>query len=263
MFFQLAMDKHIGQANHSSAVMLAVDIKRTYKSLSKVATHAHLQRLYQALGVSRGTPRFTEMMENTRKRFPHGMTLEDFHNEAESFVPTLDRKRGKGTITIRDTHSLRCTPHHVKLPQSTAETAVGTAMHRYHSHATTSVIKIPIPVHLPKKDPSACAQYCSHRRVFPPTHVEMEAELHEAFNVYDRDNSGHINAVELMTMLSTAGSLMTEEQAQRVIDVFDRDGDGHIDFDEFCEILDAGIVSWRFRTGYRVIFAMGGPGSGA
>eukprot|EP01134_Creolimax_fragrantissima_P004991 CFRG4991T1 len=91
---------------------------------------------------------------------------------------------------------------------------------------------------------------------------DMESELHEAFNVYDRDNSGHINAYELLTMLSTAGSDMTLEQAQRVIDVFDKNGDGGIDFDEFVSVLAAGIVSWRFRTGYRVIFAMGGPGSG-
>jgi hypothetical protein len=52
-----------------------------------------------------------------------------------------------------------------------------------------------------------------------------------------------------MTMLSTTGSQLTLEQARRIIDIFDENGDQEIDFEEFCNLLDEGVISWRFRTG--------------
>eukprot|EP00123_Amoebidium_parasiticum_P017162 comp23737_c0_seq1/m.40948 comp23737_c0_seq1/g.40948 ORF comp23737_c0_seq1/g.40948 comp23737_c0_seq1/m.40948 type:complete len:409 (-) comp23737_c0_seq1:262-1488(-) len=92
--------------------------------------------------------------------------------------------------------------------------------------------------------------------------TKAEEELKAAFDVYDRDGSGSIDPHELVSMLSTCGTSMTEKEALRIIKLFDRNGDGEIDFDEFCSLLDEGVISWRFRTGYRVVFVMGGPGSG-
>ena len=53
-------------------------------------------------------------------------------------------------------------------------------------------------------------------------------------------------------------SALSEEEAQTLIDSIDIDGDGDINFSEFVQMINDGVIGWRFRTGYRVVFLMGG-----
>jgi Ca2+-binding EF-hand superfamily protein len=87
-------------------------------------------------------------------------------------------------------------------------------------------------------------------------------EIQKVFELFDRDGSGEIDSRELASVLNTFGSLLTEDDAKGLIKVADRDNNGKISFKEFCLLIKDGLVGWRLRTGYRVIFLIGGPGSG-
>ncbi|KAL8166304.1 hypothetical protein V2J09_007803 [Rumex salicifolius] len=64
-------------------------------------------------------------------------------------------------------------------------------------------------------------------------------DIKEAFELYDTDNSGYIDAKELHVAMSALGSEMTEEQINQLIADADEDGNGVLDFDEFCYIMTA------------------------
>jgi calmodulin len=58
---------------------------------------------------------------------------------------------------------------------------------------------------------------------------DVEKELRQAFNVFDRDNSGTISAAELRNVLSSLGENLTDEQIDEMIRSADKDGNGSID----------------------------------
>ncbi|KAF5477052.1 hypothetical protein F2P56_003731 [Juglans regia] len=65
-------------------------------------------------------------------------------------------------------------------------------------------------------------------------------EVKEAFDMFDENNDGFIDAGELEKVLSTLGILdhLEADQCQRMISVFDENADGRIDFNEFVKLLE-------------------------
>jgi len=63
------------------------------------------------------------------------------------------------------------------------------------------------------------------------------AELQAAFDVLDRDGSGHVTEDELLLMLWGMGQRMDEGQLKGAIKGADKNGDGQVNFNEFLALL--------------------------
>ncbi|KAL8124576.1 putative calcium-binding protein CML45 [Apium graveolens] len=72
---------------------------------------------------------------------------------------------------------------------------------------------------------------------------EKEASLDEvkdAFDVFDDNHDGFIDAIELQKVVRALGLNENSEMenCKRMISVFDENGDGRIDFEEFVKLMD-------------------------
>ncbi|KAF8725514.1 hypothetical protein HU200_020044 [Digitaria exilis] len=67
-----------------------------------------------------------------------------------------------------------------------------------------------------------------------------EAELREAFRMYDADSNGLISAHELHRVLRQLGDKCSVADCSRMIRSVDADGDGSVNFDEFKKMMGAG-----------------------
>ncbi|KAF9599955.1 hypothetical protein IFM89_001990 [Coptis chinensis] len=70
---------------------------------------------------------------------------------------------------------------------------------------------------------------------------QKRQEIREAFELFDTDGSGTIDAKELNVAMRALGFEMTEEQIAQMITDVDKDGSGAIDFDEFVHMMTAKI----------------------
>ncbi|KAB1214717.1 Caltractin [Morella rubra] len=66
---------------------------------------------------------------------------------------------------------------------------------------------------------------------------QKKQEIKEAFELFDIDGSGTIDAKELNVAMRALGFEMTEEQINQMIADVDKDGSGAIDFDEFVYMM--------------------------
>ena len=64
-----------------------------------------------------------------------------------------------------------------------------------------------------------------------------ERKMREAFDLFDIDGGGTINATELGTVMRALGAEPTEEMLENMITAVDADGSGEIDFDEFVKLM--------------------------
>ncbi|KAB2088437.1 hypothetical protein E1A91_A04G186600v1 [Gossypium mustelinum] len=65
-------------------------------------------------------------------------------------------------------------------------------------------------------------------------------EIKEAFDVFDDNKDGFIDATELQRVLiclGVRGKMVTVEECKRMIRVADEDGDGRVDFNEFLKFM--------------------------
>merc|ERR1712215_511230 len=67
--------------------------------------------------------------------------------------------------------------------------------------------------------------------------VDEEAELREAFKIFDRDNDGFISMKELKKVASMLGTMLTKEELDEFMAEADADGNGKLDYDEFVKML--------------------------
>uniref|UniRef100_A0A0E0AMR4 EF-hand domain-containing protein n=1 Tax=Oryza glumipatula TaxID=40148 RepID=A0A0E0AMR4_9ORYZ len=70
---------------------------------------------------------------------------------------------------------------------------------------------------------------------------QKRQEIKEAFDLFDTDNSGTIDAKELNVAMRALGFEMTEEQINQMIADVDKDGSGSIDYEEFEHMMTAKI----------------------
>lgn len=68
-------------------------------------------------------------------------------------------------------------------------------------------------------------------------------EVREAFGVFDENNDGYVDAMELKRVMSSLGMEegMSEQECQRMIMAFDDDADGRIDFGEFVKLIQENV----------------------
>ncbi|TVU29350.1 hypothetical protein EJB05_20913, partial [Eragrostis curvula] len=72
---------------------------------------------------------------------------------------------------------------------------------------------------------------------------EEEADMREAFNVFDRNGDGFITVDELRAVLASLGMKQggrEQDDCDHMIGQVDRDGDGRVDFAEFKEMMRGG-----------------------
>uniref|UniRef100_A0A0A9EMN7 EF-hand domain-containing protein n=1 Tax=Arundo donax TaxID=35708 RepID=A0A0A9EMN7_ARUDO len=72
-----------------------------------------------------------------------------------------------------------------------------------------------------------------------------EAEVREAFRMYDADRNGLISARELHRVLRQLGDKCSVADCSRMIRSVDADGDGSVNFDEFKKMMGAGAGGRR------------------
>ncbi|CAK9167953.1 unnamed protein product [Ilex paraguariensis] len=70
---------------------------------------------------------------------------------------------------------------------------------------------------------------------------QKRQEIKEAFELFDTDGSGTIDAKELNVAMRALGFELTEEQINQMIADVDKDKSGAIDFDEFVHMMTAKI----------------------
>ncbi|KAL5334497.1 hypothetical protein BJX70DRAFT_378229 [Aspergillus crustosus] len=66
---------------------------------------------------------------------------------------------------------------------------------------------------------------------------DPEAELREAFAVFDKDKSGSISAEELRQVLQSIGDDVTDKDVDEMLQLADVNGDGSIDYEEFVKLM--------------------------
>merc|ERR1711898_10471 len=66
---------------------------------------------------------------------------------------------------------------------------------------------------------------------------EQKGELREAFDLFDTDGSGAVDAAELHTAMKALGFEPKKEEIAKMVKEMDKDGDATVDFEEFCIML--------------------------
>lgn len=66
---------------------------------------------------------------------------------------------------------------------------------------------------------------------------QFEKEHREAFRVFDKDDSGLIDATKLRNVMNGLGQKVTDEEVDDMIREADFDGDGHINYEEFLMMM--------------------------
>mmetsp|Transcript_10805 Transcript_10805/g.15239 ORF Transcript_10805/g.15239 Transcript_10805/m.15239 type:complete len:173 (-) Transcript_10805:196-714(-) len=76
------------------------------------------------------------------------------------------------------------------------------------------------------------------RKTVPPELTdEQRAEIREAFDLFDSDGTGVIDAKELKVAMRALGFEPKKEEIRKMISEVDRDGSGTIDFEEFLTLM--------------------------
>jgi len=81
-------------------------------------------------------------------------------------------------------------------------------------------------------------------------------DLREAFELFDKDNSGSISAHELASVMRALGQNPTAEEIEDMVNGIDDNSDGEIDFQEFVSLYsgsmnnadDEEFIAWAFES---------------
>ncbi|CAF3888522.1 unnamed protein product [Adineta steineri] len=66
---------------------------------------------------------------------------------------------------------------------------------------------------------------------------DQEAELRDAFRLFDRDNSGYITINELKQVMLNMGEKLNQEELEDMMREADVNRDGKLDYQEFVQKL--------------------------
>jgi Ca2+-binding EF-hand superfamily protein len=67
--------------------------------------------------------------------------------------------------------------------------------------------------------------------------MEEVSEIKEAFSLFDKDQSGNIDVVELKDAMKALGIYMNKEQSRTLMEKADKDGSGTIEINEFLALM--------------------------
>merc|ERR1712232_388057 len=68
--------------------------------------------------------------------------------------------------------------------------------------------------------------------------AEQKAEVKEAFDLFDTDGSGAIDATELKVAMQALGFEPTAKEVEKMVADIDIDGNATIEFEEFVEMME-------------------------
>lgn len=71
---------------------------------------------------------------------------------------------------------------------------------------------------------------------------EQKQEIKEAFDLFDTENSGVIDAKELKVAMRALGFEPKKEEVRRILQEIDKNGEGVIRFEEFLDIMTGKMV---------------------
>ena len=72
---------------------------------------------------------------------------------------------------------------------------------------------------------------------------EQKQEIKEAFDLFDTDGSGSIDAKELKVAMRALGFEPKKEEIQKMIQDVDTDGSGQIEWDEFLKMMTTKLLN--------------------
>ena len=67
--------------------------------------------------------------------------------------------------------------------------------------------------------------------------TDTEAEIKEAFRVFDKDGNGFISKAELSYVMTNLGERLTVQEIDERIREADIDGDGQVNYEEFVKMM--------------------------
>ena len=75
----------------------------------------------------------------------------------------------------------------------------------------------------------------------PGNEHDEEAELRDAFEVFDKNNDGFISVIELQSVLRSLGinTAVKIQDVKKMIAVVDKNNDGQVDFTEFKQLMNS------------------------
>eukprot|EP01067_Filipodium_phascolosomae_P009464 Filipodium_phascolosomae@DN8475_c0_g1_i1.p1 len=88
-----------------------------------------------------------------------------------------------------------------------------------------------------RKAPSGRGSAVPGRPKRPELSEEQKQEIKEAFDLFDTDGSGSIDAKELKVAMRALGFEPKKEEVRKMIQDIDKDGSGTINFNEFLEMM--------------------------
>merc|ERR1719199_1780704 len=85
---------------------------------------------------------------------------------------------------------------------------------------------------------------------------EQKQEIREAFDLFDTDGSGAIDAKELKVAMRALGFEPKKDEIRKMISDIDKDGDGTIDYDEFMMMMTAKMAEKDSREEIVKVFRL-------
>lgn len=79
-------------------------------------------------------------------------------------------------------------------------------------------------------------------------------EIREAFNLFDTDGNGTIDPKELKEAMQSLGFEAKNQTIYQMMTDIDKDGTGDIDFEEFLDVLTAGIGDTDNKEDIKKVF---------
>eukprot|EP00658_Telonema_sp_P-2_P006468 TRINITY_DN1244_c0_g1_i1.p2 TRINITY_DN1244_c0_g1~~TRINITY_DN1244_c0_g1_i1.p2 ORF type:complete len:185 (-),score=68.59 TRINITY_DN1244_c0_g1_i1:282-836(-) len=91
---------------------------------------------------------------------------------------------------------------------------------------------------------------------------EQDKEITEAFNLFDAEGTGSIDAQDLWVALAALGFEPQEDQFKKIMQDIDKNGTGKVSFDSFIQIMLNKLFEWpseeEVRKGFTQAFAADG-----
>merc|ERR1711916_381951 len=81
-------------------------------------------------------------------------------------------------------------------------------------------------------------------------------DCRDAFDLFDADNDGNIDASELKLAMTALGFQPTDEEVEEMISNADLNGDGVVDFDEFLEMATGKLSNRSDEDEIKQAFAL-------